>query len=93
MFIAMNRFRITPGRESDFEQIWRSRESYLEDVAGFREFHLLTRAVGREAHVVRITLGLGVPERVRGLDPIRGLPEGTQSGPGARGYLPGATGV
>ena len=41
MFIAMNRFRITPGRESDFEQIWRSRESYLEDVAGFREFHLL----------------------------------------------------
>ena len=41
MFIAMNRFRIAPGRESDFEEIWRSRESHLEDVPGFQEFHLL----------------------------------------------------
>ena len=41
MFIAMNRFRITPGRESDFEELWRSRESYLDDVQGFKEFKLL----------------------------------------------------
>jgi len=41
MFIAMNRFRITPGREADFEELWRSRESYLDDVQGFKEFKLL----------------------------------------------------
>jgi heme-degrading monooxygenase HmoA len=41
MFIAMNRFRITPGREATFEQMWRDRESYLDEVPGFREFHLL----------------------------------------------------
>lgn len=41
MFIAMNRFRIALGREQDFEEIWRSRESHLDDMSGFREFHLL----------------------------------------------------
>jgi len=41
MYIAMNRFRIAKGREPDFEQMWRERDSYLEDVPGFREFHLL----------------------------------------------------
>ena len=40
-YIAMNRFRIAPGRESDFEVMWRSRESYLAEVPGFEEFHLL----------------------------------------------------
>lgn len=41
MFIAMNRFRITPGREDDFETIWRQRESHLDDVPGFQQFNLL----------------------------------------------------
>ena len=41
MFIAMNRFRIAEGREQDFEDLWRKRESHLEGVPGFREFHLL----------------------------------------------------
>lgn len=41
MFIAMNRFRIAPGRERDFEKIWRERQSHLDGVPGFREFHLL----------------------------------------------------
>lgn len=41
MFIAMNRFRIAPGREPDFEKIWRDRKSYLNKVPGFREFYLL----------------------------------------------------
>ena len=41
MFIAMNRFRIALGRETDFENLWRKRESYLASVPGFREFHLL----------------------------------------------------
>ena len=41
MFIAMNRFRIAPGHEQDFETLWKNRESYLDDVPGFKEFHLL----------------------------------------------------
>lgn len=41
MYIAMNRFRIAPGREEEFEAIWRERDTYLSEVPGFREFHLL----------------------------------------------------
>ena len=41
VFIAMNRFRIAKGSEPVFEELWRARESYLDEVPGFREFHLL----------------------------------------------------
>lgn len=41
MYVAMNRFKISPGREEEFESIWRNRETYLDNVPGFREFHLL----------------------------------------------------
>lgn len=41
MYIAMNRFKIAKGQESVFEELWRNRESYLDEVAGFKEFHLL----------------------------------------------------
>ncbi len=41
MYIAMNRFKIKLGEEETFENIWRQRESYLDDVHGFKEFHLL----------------------------------------------------
>lgn len=40
-YIAMNRFKIRPGREDDFESIWRDRESHLSELPGFREFRLL----------------------------------------------------
>ena len=49
MFIAMNRFRIARGSEGVFEELWRSRESYLDEVPGFREFHLLKGASDDEA--------------------------------------------
>lgn len=41
MFLAMNRFRIAPGREQEFIDIWRQRESHLAGVPGFQSFHLL----------------------------------------------------
>ena len=41
MFIAMNHFRVAEGRESDFEEVWRRRESYLRGVPGFVQFALL----------------------------------------------------
>jgi len=41
MFIAMNRFQVLPDQGSNFEEVWRNRETFLQDVPGFREFHLL----------------------------------------------------
>ena len=48
MFIAMNRFRIAPGMESEFIGIWKKRESHLEGVPGFKSFNLLQGASGEE---------------------------------------------
>jgi heme-degrading monooxygenase HmoA len=41
MFIAMNRFQVTKGSEQAFEQVWLTRESYLDRMPGFVEFQLL----------------------------------------------------
>ena len=41
MYIAMNRFKIKPGMGKQFEELWRKRNTYLDEVPGFRSFHLL----------------------------------------------------
>lgn len=41
MFIAMNHFKVAQGKERDFEEIWKNRETYLNDVPGFVRFALL----------------------------------------------------
>ncbi len=41
MFVAMNHFRVNPGREAEFEEGWRTRPSYLAAVPGFVHFALL----------------------------------------------------
>jgi heme-degrading monooxygenase HmoA len=41
MFIAMNHFSVRPGREAEFEERWRQRQSYLASVPGFVQFALL----------------------------------------------------
>lgn len=41
MFIAMNNFRVKAGRQGEFEERWRARESYLAQVDGFVHFALL----------------------------------------------------
>jgi heme-degrading monooxygenase HmoA len=41
MFIAMNRFKIARGHEDEFIEVWRNRQTFLDEVPGFREFHLL----------------------------------------------------
>lgn len=51
MFIAMNRFRIVPGREEEFLAIWKNRETHLSEVPGFKEFHLL-QGPGDEEHTL-----------------------------------------
>jgi heme-degrading monooxygenase HmoA len=45
----MNRFRIALGREEVFEELWRTRESQLDQVPGFKEFHLLKGPTDEEA--------------------------------------------
>ena len=54
MYIAMNRFRITKGQESEFERIWKERDSHLNEVPGFVEFHLL-RGPEAEDHTVYVS--------------------------------------
>jgi heme-degrading monooxygenase HmoA len=41
MFIAMNRFKVKKGSEHDFEQVWLTRKTHLDEVPGFVVFHLL----------------------------------------------------
>ncbi|WP_286238646.1 antibiotic biosynthesis monooxygenase family protein [Neptuniibacter halophilus] len=41
MYIAMNRFRVAPGKEAEFIEIWRNRETFLDEVPGFKRFNLL----------------------------------------------------
>ena len=41
MYIAMNRFRIVLGRENEFENIWKNRDTHLEGVSGFINFNLV----------------------------------------------------
>ena len=50
-FIAMNRFKIVPKREQDFENIWKNRETHLEGVPGFIEFHLV-KGKSEETHTL-----------------------------------------
>src|SRR5208283_2041463 len=41
VFIAMNRFKVVPGSQADFEQGWTTRDTHLRGVPGFINFHLL----------------------------------------------------
>lgn len=51
MYVAMNRFKVAPGSESEFEHVWTSRDTHLRDVPGFVEFHLL-RGPAHDDHVL-----------------------------------------
>ena len=41
MYIAMNRFKIVLGREIEFENIWKQRDTFLKNVPGFQKFNLI----------------------------------------------------
>jgi heme-degrading monooxygenase HmoA len=41
MFIAMNRFKVVPGSQTEFERVWTTRDTHLRGVSGFITFHLL----------------------------------------------------
>lgn len=72
MYIAMNRFKIVPGAEADFERLWTSRDTHLKDVPGFVEFHLL-KGPAKDDHVLYSSHDLGESGGVRRLDAVRRL--------------------
>ena len=41
MFVAMNRFKIVKGKEIEFENVWKNRDTYLTNVPGFKTFNLV----------------------------------------------------
>lgn len=41
MYIATNRFKIVLGKEELFENIWRSRDTHLNEVPGFEGFEVI----------------------------------------------------
>lgn len=49
MYLAMNRFRVAPGAEADFEAVWRNRQTRLHERDGFVSFHLLKGPATAEA--------------------------------------------
>ncbi len=51
MYIAMNRFKVEPGAEKDFEEVWLTREVNLHKEPGFIAFHLL-RGPTKSDHVL-----------------------------------------
>jgi heme-degrading monooxygenase HmoA len=51
MFIAMNRFKVAPGAEAEFERVWKARDSHLPSVPGFVAFHL-ARGPQRDDHTL-----------------------------------------
>jgi heme-degrading monooxygenase HmoA len=51
MLIAMNRFKVLPGAEAAFEEVWTTRDTHLRGVPGFVAFHLL-RGPARDDHVL-----------------------------------------
>ena len=49
MYVAMNRFRVVPGREAEFEEMWLNREVHLHKEEGFLAFHMLKGALTDDA--------------------------------------------
>jgi heme-degrading monooxygenase HmoA len=54
VFIAMNNFKVAPGKEEQFEQVWKTRETHLQAVPGFVRFALL-RGDGQGEYVSHST--------------------------------------
>ena len=63
MFIAMNRFKIVLNKEEDFENIWKNRETHLDNVSGFIEFHLVKVNLRKLTHYMLLTV-LGIQEKI-----------------------------
>ena len=44
----MNRFKIVLGKENEFENVWKSRDTHLDGVKGFKNFNLIKGETNEE---------------------------------------------
>ena len=51
MFIAMNRFKVKSGNEVEFEEVWKTRDSFLVKYPGFWVFIFL-KGTSSEEHTL-----------------------------------------
>ena len=70
MFIAMNRFKIVPGKEDAFEKVWKNRDSHLKGVPGFIEFNLVKGEETKEFSLYASHSKLGIKRCIYCLDKI-----------------------
>src|SRR3569832_2984544 len=93
MFVAMNRFKIAPGKEAEFIEIWRNRETHLDQVPGIQDLQSAAGDRQRRIHALRVAFDLGVVDCYRKLDQIRGLPPGPCQCRHRQGYLSGPAAI
>ena len=80
MFIAMNRFKVNPSSESEFERVWRERDTHLATVPGFVEFHLL-KGPKRDNHTLYSSHTLWRSKAdFEAWTEVAGLPRGARQG-------------
>ena len=48
MYFAMSRLKVSPGKETEFEAAWQSRETNVDGVKGFKKFNLIKGNVNKE---------------------------------------------
>jgi len=61
MYLTINRFRVRPGREADFEAVWTTRDSQLPQVPGFLSFHLM-KGARKDDHILYLSHTLWASE-------------------------------
>ena len=61
MFIAMNRFTVKREQERAFVEMWKTRDSFLDEVPGFKSFYLL-RGPEMEESIIYATHTMWVDE-------------------------------
>ena len=94
MYVAMNHFQVAANRGAEFEDQWRRRESYLDDVPGFRSFHLVRGQDNRGRHAqLRIAHDLGGSADLSRLDAFRGVPQGAREDEHHPRAAPGTPGL
>ena len=59
-YIAMNRFQVVKSHEKEFEDIWKNRLSFLENVSGFQKFNLLRGPELEKMHHLRLSYNMGI---------------------------------
>ena len=72
MYIAMNRFKIVLGKEKEFEDVWKNRDTHLEGVQGFKNFNLIKGDTNKE-YSLFLLIAHGTQKRILSIGPNQKL--------------------